>query len=62
MKKTPDVAAEVAEDEITKLANEDKASIFVIDLNDGNSVESLFKHIRSKILGQKEKKPSKCCR
>ena len=61
VKKTPDVAAEVAEKEIKKLANEDKASIFVIDLNDGESVENLFKQIRSRILRKKGEKPSKFC-
>ena len=61
MKKTPNVAAKVTEDEIAKLANENKASIFVINLNDGNSVEKLFKQIRSRILRKKGEKPSKCC-
>ena len=61
VKKTPNVAAKVTEKEIKKLANEDKASIFVIDLNDGESVENLFKQIRSRILRKKGEKPSKFC-
>ena len=61
VKKIPNVAAKVTEDEIAKLANENKASIFVINLNDGESVENLFKQIRSRILRKKGEKPSKCC-
>ena len=61
VKKTPNVAAKVTEDEIAKLANENKASIFVINLNDGESVENLFKQIRSRILRKKGEKPSKFC-
>ena len=59
-KKTPDVDAEVTENEIYKLVEEYKASIFVLERIDGESVEHLFKHIRLKILEQKGKR-SGCC-
>ena len=60
VKKTPDVDAEVTEYEIYKLIEEYKASIFVLERIDGESVEHLFKYIRLKILEQKGK-PSGCC-
>ena len=61
VKKTPDVDAEETQDKIAKLAKEFKASIFVLYQIDGESVENLFKQIRSRILRKKGEKPSKCC-
>ena len=52
--------AQVTEYEMSELAKEYKASIFVLDQIDGESLEHLFKHIRLKILEQKGKSPG-CC-